>query len=172
MPGVAFPLVGRLGLTSPPSAVLCSAKTARYPSRVASLPLASQYLVCFLGLCSVRLVRARKRSPSRQGSWSPGTPRLPRVVTRRLLALSSFRVPPLSACPALRPRWCPAHLAPCLRDCCLPDAPRRRLSLLASSRGYPTGPQLYSFRGSITRPAPSLPPAPYLLLRERTRVHY
>ncbi len=28
MPGVAFPPVGRLGLTSPPSPVLCSAKTA------------------------------------------------------------------------------------------------------------------------------------------------
>jgi hypothetical protein len=31
MPGVAFPLVGRLGLTSPPSPVLCAAKTAILP---------------------------------------------------------------------------------------------------------------------------------------------
>jgi hypothetical protein len=54
MPGVAFPLVGSLGLGSPPSLVLCSAKTARCPSWVASRPLASQYLVCFLGLCSLR----------------------------------------------------------------------------------------------------------------------
>jgi len=37
MPGLAFPPVGRLGLTSPPSPVLCSAKTALCPSRVASL---------------------------------------------------------------------------------------------------------------------------------------
>src|SRR4029450_6839527 len=51
MPGLAFPPVGRLGLTSPPSAVLCSAKTARCPSWVASRPLASQYPVCSLGLC-------------------------------------------------------------------------------------------------------------------------
>src|SRR2546425_578627 len=51
MPGVAFPPVGSLGLSSPPSAVLCSAKTARRPSWVASLPLASPYLVCFLALC-------------------------------------------------------------------------------------------------------------------------
>ena len=37
MPGLAFPPVGRLGLTSPPSPVLCSAQTALCPSRVASL---------------------------------------------------------------------------------------------------------------------------------------
>ena len=36
MPGVAFPPVGRLGFTSPPSSVLCSTKTAPYPSRAAS----------------------------------------------------------------------------------------------------------------------------------------
>jgi hypothetical protein len=51
MPGVAFPPVGPLGLSSPPSSVLCSAKTAPRPSWVASLPLAPQYLVCFLCLC-------------------------------------------------------------------------------------------------------------------------
>jgi len=31
MPGVAFPPVGPLGLSSPPSQVLCSAKTATMP---------------------------------------------------------------------------------------------------------------------------------------------
>ena len=73
----------------------------------------------------------------RQGSWSAGTPALPAFLTWRQTALSSARVPPVSACPALRPRWCPEHLAPCLRDCCLPGAANRRLSLSASSRGYP-----------------------------------
>jgi hypothetical protein len=34
------------------------------------------------------------------------------------------------------------------------------------------GPQLYSFRGSIPRPALSLHPAPYLPSRERMRVRY
>ena len=42
-----------MGLGSPPSAVLCSAKTAPRPSWVASRPLASQYLVCSLALCSL-----------------------------------------------------------------------------------------------------------------------
>ena len=37
MPGVAFPPVGPLGLGSPPSPVLCAAKTTHCPSRVASL---------------------------------------------------------------------------------------------------------------------------------------
>src|SRR2546427_1717209 len=37
MPGVAFPPVGRLGLTSPPSSVLCFTTTAPCPSRAASL---------------------------------------------------------------------------------------------------------------------------------------
>jgi len=37
MPGVAFPPVGPVGLSSPPSQVLCSAKTARCPSQGTSL---------------------------------------------------------------------------------------------------------------------------------------
>ena len=37
MPGFAFPRVGPLGLGSPPSSVLCSAKTADCPSRSPSL---------------------------------------------------------------------------------------------------------------------------------------
>ena len=51
-------------------------------------------------------------SHQRQGSWSPGTPRLPVVLTRRELALPSSRVSPLTTCSALlRPRWCPVCLA-------------------------------------------------------------
>ena len=67
MPGVAFPPVGRLGLTSPPSSVLCSAKTARCPSWVASLPLASQYLGCSLALCSLTGSLAAGSSPPTPG---------------------------------------------------------------------------------------------------------
>ena len=37
LPDVAFPSVGRLGLTSPPSTVLCAATTATSPSQGASL---------------------------------------------------------------------------------------------------------------------------------------
>ena len=181
MPGLAFPPVGPLGLGSPPSqpmperhrpAVLCLAKTALCPSRVASL-VARFPIPCPLPLFVFLAARcAGEAPPQRQGSWSAGTPTLPAFVTRRQTALSSSRVTPLSACPALRPRWCPEHLAPCLRDCCLPGTANRRLSLSASRAVILLGPQLYSFRGSITRPAPSLHPAPYLPLRERTRVRY
>ena len=59
VPGLAFPKVGPLGLGSPLSrseairpAVLCAAKTAVCPSQVASLSLASRYLVCFLRFVS------------------------------------------------------------------------------------------------------------------------
>jgi hypothetical protein len=60
MPGGAFPPGGSLGLGSPPSSVLCSAKTALSPSGVASRPHASPSLVCFLALGSWRLVHGRK----------------------------------------------------------------------------------------------------------------
>jgi hypothetical protein len=74
MPGVAFPPVGRVGLTSPPSQVLCAAKTA-------SLSLSGRFACRSLPdtlPASVRLwcpLRARDRveaPPSRQGLWSPG----------------------------------------------------------------------------------------------------
>ena len=43
----------------------------------------------------------------RQGLWSPGPQS--GSVTRRQQALPSSQVPPVSACPALRPRWCPRY---------------------------------------------------------------
>jgi hypothetical protein len=65
----------------------------------------------------------------RQGSWSTGTPALPAVLTRRHVALPSSRVPPVTPCPALRPRWSPWP-SPCrASDCCLPLVPPRRLWL-------------------------------------------
>jgi hypothetical protein len=47
------------------------------------------------------------------------------------------------------------------QDCGLPLVPQRRLSLARCRQGYPCGPRLYPFRGSITRPEVLLPPAPY-----------
>ena len=76
MPGVAFPPVGRLGFTSPPSPVLCSAKTAMLPlsrhftcrSRPDTLPAS---------VCSWCPHRARdwvEAPQPRQGLWSSGPP--------------------------------------------------------------------------------------------------
>jgi hypothetical protein len=47
------------------------------------------------------------------------------------------------------------------QDCCLPLVPQRQLSLANCRQGYPCGPRLYTFRGSIPRPEVLLPPAPY-----------
>ena len=115
MPGFAFPPVGPLGLGSPPSSVLCSAKTAHCPSRVASL-VARLPIPCLLPhVCVSRtcagLASWRKPPCQRQGSWSAGTPSLPAISARRQQALPNSRVAPVSTCPALRPRWFPKNLA-------------------------------------------------------------
>jgi hypothetical protein len=52
-------------------------------------------------------------------TWSPGTP-LPGSYTRRQGALPSSQVPPVRACPALRPRWSPRCSPGRAADCCLP----------------------------------------------------
>src|SRR5262249_54739737 len=105
----AFPPVGRLGLTSPPSSVLCAATTATSPSRRASLGarrpdtlLASRVrgLPAGLRVWSKRPVHARAFGRPVPSSG---------CVTRSQVALPSSRVTPLDTCPALRPRWCPAH---------------------------------------------------------------
>jgi hypothetical protein len=82
-------------------------------------------------------------------------------MTRRHVALPSTRATPVDACPALRPRWCPAHSPSRTQDCCLPATGNRRLSSPYCFERYPYYPRLYSFRGSITRPASSFHPASY-----------
>jgi hypothetical protein len=76
LPGVAFPPVGPVDLSSPPSQVLCSAQTA-------SLPI-SGHFACRscpntlpVSVCSWCPSRARDLvdPPPRQGLWSPGPPR-------------------------------------------------------------------------------------------------
>jgi hypothetical protein len=48
--------------------------------------------------------------------------------SRRQWALPSSRVTPLSACPALRPRWCPLGSPYRPPDCCFPTNQDRQLS--------------------------------------------
>jgi hypothetical protein len=60
IPDLAFPPVGRLGLTSPPSQVLCSATTATRPSRCPLL-VARSPIPC-LSLTFVSFLQARCRS--------------------------------------------------------------------------------------------------------------
>src|SRR5712691_13381843 len=124
----AFPPVGRLGLTAPPSPVLCAATTATSPSQVASL-VARFPIPCVLPSFVVSHTGSWPggSSRSRQGLWSPGPPLLRALSSRRQGALPRSHVPPLETCPALRPRWCPAHSPQRTQDCCLPVTGNRRL---------------------------------------------
>ena len=85
MPGFAFPPAGRLGLTSPPSSVLRSAKTASvHPGWFAprSLPVPTPVPLCFVSLTPEGQARPSRRSRTpcrRQGSCSAGTPALPAI---------------------------------------------------------------------------------------------
>jgi len=76
MPDLAFPLVGRLGFTSPPSSVLCSATTAICSSQCPMLSLGHRYLVTtFCCLCPFfKLVSGRSSSLNARAVWSTGSP--------------------------------------------------------------------------------------------------
>ncbi len=81
------------------------------------------------------------------------------VFVRRQLVLPSSRATPVITCPDLRPRWCPDYL------------PLRNSGLLLSGCYKPSAfclemyskliqkPQLYIFRGSVSRPTTLIPPA-------------
>jgi hypothetical protein len=71
------------------------------------------------------------------------------TVTRSQVALPSSRVPPLKTCPALRPRWCPAHSPKRTQDCCLPATENRRLTTTLSISGLHHAACLLATPGSI-----------------------
>jgi hypothetical protein len=82
------------------------------------------------------------------------------------MALPSSRVTPMKTCPALRPRWCPPTHRPSASGTAA-FHPLHGVGFPPSCESaYPNGPRLYLFRGSITRPAFSLPPASYTPLLE------
>ena len=159
MPGFAFPPAGRLGLTSPPSSVLRSAKTASVRSgRFAphSLPVPTPATPGFVSpprMGQARPSRQSRGQPDARALVLPDCPRLPAPVCRRQEALPSSRATPVCACPVLRPRREPYTSPKRCPVCCLPLAesvgfqhPEGRLSLC---------PPLYIFRSSIARPAHS-----------------
>jgi hypothetical protein len=124
----AFPPVGRLGLTSPPSSVLCAATTA-------ALPVSGSFTCrSFPDTLPASVVRGvpyglmvEWKPPTTPGPLVTRSP-TPGICARRQVALPSSRVPPMAACPALRPRWCPRHSPYRVQDCCLPALAHRRLS--------------------------------------------
>ena len=132
-----------------------------YPSRVASL-VARFPIPCVLPSFVVSLPGSGPRGKlpgSRQGFCSPGPPfRVCRQGDRWLSQVPEF------------PLWRHAPLSDpggVLGTC--HDAPRTTAFQRMHTVGFP---QLYPFRGSITRPVSSLHPAPYGPLRGGTRVRY
>jgi hypothetical protein len=128
-----------LGLTSPPSSVLCSAEPVlRLPK---GLPFALLGVLCFRSFTDTLFVPP-VRVPSSgslslrnlcANAWpacSPGTPFpgclqgdkwLSQACPEALLSLSKgSQATPLSSCPALRPRWSPQLSPYRAQDCCLP----------------------------------------------------
>jgi hypothetical protein len=87
----------------------------------------SRYLACFPGSWYPRRARGQGKAPGHARAFGQPVP-VSGASTRRQVALPSSRVPPLEACPALRPRWCPGHSPSRARDCCLPALAHRRLS--------------------------------------------
>jgi hypothetical protein len=78
-----------------------------------SMPYASRSvidtLLAPLRLCPfLKLVSEMELRTNAWPAWSTGTP-LPVLFTRKHLALPSSQATLLNSCPALRPRWCPAH---------------------------------------------------------------
>ena len=136
MPGVAFPPVGRLGLTSPRSSVLCSAKTAplSFSGRFACRSLPDTLSAPSVCVPNGSLVGGS--SPHARALGQP-VPLLFRRRTRRPVALPSSRVPPLTTMPRSQTPVVSYPLAIRGRDCCLPLVPPRRLSPQLALRSYP-----------------------------------
>ena len=79
------------------------------PLGLLRLSLASRYLACSRAF----VVSLAGSCPGGSPANTPGpvvtrSP-MPGYASRRQMALPRSRVPPLKTCPALRPRWCPAH---------------------------------------------------------------
>jgi len=97
-------------------------------------PIPCKLHLRFVSRLSRRVGQAGSNSRPSPGLWFyVSTPHLLTITTRRQLALPSSQVIPVSTCPVLRPRWCPAHSPYRFQDCCLPVAARRRLSLTHAS---------------------------------------
>jgi len=172
LPDIAFPPVGRLGLTSPRSSVLCDATTATLPlsGRFACRSLPDTLRASRVRSIPAGLVAWSKRPDSARAFGHPvpqsghlvketgGSPKFPSSPCGDM---------PRSQTPVVSCALALAHPGLLPSGACKPSA---FLSVLPGELS--SCPRLYTFRGSITRPAFSLPPASYGPLRGGTRVRY
>ena len=122
--GLHLPCSGSLGPRFPtlpvrlfylwPS-VICSAKTSKCPSRVCSLfAIRPRYLVppvfiVCVSACS-GLIDGQDPPHQHRDFAIAGSP-VTVFYTGKHSDLPSSQVTPVTACPGLRPRWCPGHIA-------------------------------------------------------------
>ena len=142
LPDDAFPPVGRLGLTSPLSPVLCAATTATCPSR-GPLLVARSPIPCVLPLF---VVSHPGSSPGgsprrRQGLWSPGPPL--RVVRKETDGSPKFPSSPCedmprSQTPVVSCALAIAHPGLLPSSACKPSAYHDSTHFGAPSRGLPS----------------------------------
>jgi len=98
------------------------------PLRLPPCPSRARYLACFRTFV-VSLAGSCPGGSLEDHARAFGHPvPIPGTSSRRQVALPRSRVPPMAPCPALRPRWCPAHSPYRAQDCCLPATGNRRLS--------------------------------------------
>ena len=101
------------------------------PLGVLRLALVPRYLACFPRSWCPSRARGQAEAPGHARAFGRPVPQSG-AVTRSQVALPSSRVPPVKPCPALRPRWCPAHSPKRTQDCCLPATEHRRLTTTLS----------------------------------------
>ena len=161
MPGVAFPPVGPVGLGSPPSSVLCVAKTAILPvsGRFARRSLPDTLCASVRSCCPFRAYDLGEAPRPPQDFWSPGPPC--RACDKETEGSPTFPSYPSGCMPRSQTPVvsCPlalAHAGLLPSGACTPSA---FLSVPPGEIAF--CPRLYTFRGSITRPASSLTPASY-----------
>ena len=169
LPGVACPPVGPVGLGSPPCRSACALRTLGTMLHYDCQPPLSHH---FTGrwrcdtwpaapMCVPSPARGRRQAARpRQGSGSPGTPRLPGTRVQDTTGSPTFPSDPRDD----MPRSQPPVVSCVLRPCASRTAAFRRMETVGFplTEGYPGGPRLYLFRGSITRPVTLLSLAPPL----------
>jgi hypothetical protein len=143
LPDVAFPPVGRLGLTSPPSAVLCDATTATCPSRGPSLVARSPIPCVLLTVCALPagLVGWSKRPNHARACGHPvpqsgmvvkepgGSPKFPSSPCEDM---------PRSQTPVVSCALAKAHPGLLPSSACQPSASHHDTHFGAQSRGLPS----------------------------------
>lgn len=162
MPGMACPPVGPMGDGSPPSPVLCAAKTAALSisGRCARRSLPDTLPASARSWSPLR-AHDQVEAPDHARAFGRPVPQSGHVV-KEIGGSPTFPSSPCGDMPRSQTPVvsCPLALA---RAGLLPSGPWKPSAFLSVYFGeISLCPRLYALRGSITRPASSLPPAPYV----------